>query len=186
LSGQRRVTGLMSIRQLVCKKGVAVNIFQEGKPMPLKTNREIFDLVRTFIAERGRINMLYWAENQDSTKAEAVDEIRGSVPSSDCRTTACIGGLICYFAISEEIARAAEIYDLSANEVQEPSLLGAALLLEGAEDKYELEQACLPLFSLMNWPMDEQNAYSASQTDMERNQVILRRMDNWAPEIEAS
>jgi hypothetical protein len=116
--------------------------------------------------------------------AESVDEIRGLSLLDDCRTTSCIGGLICYLATSEEIARAAKIYDLSDNEVQEPSILGAALLLDSAEDKYELESACLPLFSLMHWPLEEQSAYSDSQTDAERNQVVVRRMNNWAAEIE--
>ena len=129
--------------------------------------------------------MLYWARSQGSVIIESVEEIRRSHLLDDCRTTSCIGGLICYLATSEEIVRAAEIYDLSANEVQEPSLLGAALLLGGAEDKYELENACLPLFSLLHWPPEEQSAYGASQTDAERNQVVLRRMDNWAAEIEA-
>jgi len=90
------------------------------------------------------------------------------------------------FAINRtRMARAAEIYDLSDNEVQEPSLLGAALLLDGAEDKYELENACLALFSLLHWPLEEQSAYDPSQSDAERNQVVLRRMDDWAAEIEA-
>ena len=102
----------------------------------------------------------------------------------DCQTTACIGGLVFYHATTEEITRAAGIYDLSDNEVQEPSLLGAALLIYGAEDKYELENACLPLFSLAHWPLEEQNAYSASQTETERNQVVLLRMDKWVAEIE--
>jgi hypothetical protein len=57
----------------------------------------------------------------------------------DCQTTACIGGLVCHLATPEEITRAAGIYDLSDNEVQEPSLLGAALLTYDAEDKDELE-----------------------------------------------
>lgn len=129
--------------------------------------------------------MISWAEVHGSVMAESVDEIRGLSLLDDCQTTACIGGLICCLATSEEIIRAAEVYGLSDNEVQEPSILSAALLLGGAEDKYELEQACLPLFSLMNWPMDEQNVYNASQTDTERNMVALRRMDNWAMEIEA-
>src|SRR5262245_370929 len=89
------------------------------------------------------------------------------------------------FAITRRRASASKNYDLSDNEVQEPSLLGAALLLDGAEDKYELESACLPLFSLLHWPPEEQSAYDASQTDAERNQVVLRRMDDWAAEIEA-
>jgi len=58
------------------------------------------------------------------------------------------------------------------------------LLLDGAEDKHELENAGLPLFSLMYRPSEEQCASSASQTDTERNQVVLRRMNNWAVEIE--
>jgi len=152
--------------------------------MPLSVNRKIFDRVKTAIAEAGHINMLSWAEVRDSTVAESVNEIRGLSLLDDCRTTACIGGLICYLATSEEMARAAEIYGFSGNEVQEPSLLGAALLLDGAEDKDELENACLPLFSLMHWPFEEQNAFSASQTDPEKNRVVLRRMDNWAAEIE--
>src|SRR5262249_42263039 len=90
------------------------------------------------------------------------------------------------FAINRtRMARAAEIYDLSDNEIQEPSLLGAALLIYGAEDKYELENACLPLFSILHWPLEEQNAYNISQTDKERCQVVLRRMDEWAAEIES-
>jgi hypothetical protein len=153
--------------------------------MSLLVNREIFDRVKAVIAQVKRMNMLYWAENQCGKPAESVDEIRGLPLTEDCRTTACIGGLICYLATPEEIARAAGIYDLSDNEIQEPSLLGAALLIYGAEEKYELESACLPLLSLAHWPLEEQNAYSASQTDMERNQIILRRMESWAAEIEA-
>jgi hypothetical protein len=153
--------------------------------MSLTINREIFDRVNAVIAQTGRINMLYWAESQDSVPAESVDGIRGLPLLRECRITACIGGLICYLATSEEIARVAEIYDLSDSEVQEPSILSAALLLDGAEDKYELENACLPLFSLMHWPMEEQNAYSPSQSDAEKNRVVVRRMNNWAAEIEA-
>jgi len=152
--------------------------------MSFTINREIFDRVKAIIAEAGRINMLSWAEVQGPVMAESVDEIRGLSLLDDCRTTSCIGGLICYLATSEEIVRAAKIYDLSDNEVQEPSILGAALLLDSAEDKYELESACLPLFSLMRWPLEEQSAYSDSQTDAERNQVVVRRMNNWAAEIE--
>src|SRR5262249_38484825 len=158
---------------------------QGRKHMSPSINRKIFDRVKTAITEEGRINMLSWAEVQDSTTAESVDEIRELPLLGDCRTTACIGGLVCHLATLQEIARAAEIYGLSADEVQEPSLLSAALLLDGAEDKYELESACLPLFSLLHWPPEEQSAYGASQTDAERNQVVLRRMDNWAAEIES-
>ncbi len=153
--------------------------------MSLSIIRRIFDRVKTAIAEAGRINMLSWAESRDSVTAESVSEIRGLPLMGDCRTTACIGGLVCHLATSHEIARAAEIYDLSDHEVQEPSLLGAALLLDGAEDKYELESACLPLFSLTHWPPEEQSSYDTSQTDGERNQVVLRRMDDWAAEIES-
>jgi len=152
--------------------------------MPLTIKREIFDRVKTAITESGRINMISWAEIHGALIAESVDEIRRLSLLDDCRTTACVGGLICYLATLEEITRAAEIYALSVNEVQEPSILGAALLLEGAEDKYELENACLPLFSLMRWPLEEQSAYSDSQSDAERNQVVVRRMNNWAAEIE--
>ena len=153
--------------------------------MSLSINRKIFDRVKTAIVEVGHINMLSWAEVRDSAMAESVDEIRGLSLLDDCRTTSCIGGLICHLATSEEIARAAEIYELSDNEVQEPSILSAALLLNGAEDKYELEQACLPPFSLMNWPSEEQRVYNASQISAEKNMVVLQRMDNWAAEIEA-
>src|SRR5262245_36288025 len=153
--------------------------------MPLLINREIFDRVRSVFAQSKRMNMLYWAENHYGKSAESVDEVRGLPMMEDCRTTACVGGLVCYLATPEEITCVAGIYDLSYNEVQEPSLLGAALLIYGAEDKYELENACLPLFSLAHWPLEEQNAYSASQTKMERNHVVLRRMDNWTAEIEA-
>jgi len=151
----------------------------------LTINRDIFDQVKEVIAETGRINMLSWAEVRGSVMAESVDEIRELSPPDDCRTTFCIGGLICYLATSEQIARAASIYDLSVDEVQDPSTLSAALLLDGAEDKYELESACLPLFSLTHWPAEEQNAYNASQPDAEINQIVLQRMDNWAAEIEA-
>jgi hypothetical protein len=103
----------------------------------------------------------------------------------DCRTTACIGGLVCYLATSQEIASVAEIYGLSDEDLHEPFTLSAALLIDGAEDKYELESACLPLFSLTHWPPEKQVAYGASQTDAERNQIVFRRLDKWAAEIEA-
>jgi hypothetical protein len=161
--------------------------FQRGKYMSLsiKINRGIFDRVKTAIEEAGHVNMLSWAEGRDSTPVESVNEIRELPLLGDCRTTACIGGMVCHLATSEEIARAAEIYGLSDEDLHEPYTLSAALLLNGAEDKYELESACLPLFSLTHWPPEEQIAYDASQTDAERNQVILRRMDGWAEEIEA-
>ena len=125
--------------------------------MSLSINRKIFDRVKTANVETGHINMLSWAEGQDFATAESVDAIRELPLLGDCRTTACISGLACYLATSEEISRAAEVYDLSNHEVQEPSLLGAALLIDGAEDKYELENACLPLFSLTQWPVLRQN-----------------------------
>ncbi len=153
--------------------------------MSLKINREIFDRVKTAISETGHINMLSWAESRNTGTAESVDEIRMPPLLSDCRTTACIGGLACHLATSEDIARATEIYDLADNEVQEPSILSAALLLGGAEDKTELEAACLPLFSLIHWPLEEQDAYSASKSDAEKNRVVVQRMNNWAAEIEA-
>jgi hypothetical protein len=103
------------------------------KSMSLTINREIFERVKAVIAQTGRINMLYWAKSQDSRMPESVDEIRMLSLLNDCRTTTCIGGLICHLATSEEIARAAEIYGLSDNEVQEPSILSAALLLDGAQ-----------------------------------------------------
>src|SRR5262245_27882814 len=152
--------------------------------MPLRVNREIFDRVKAIIPETGRINILSWAEVRDSAMAESVDEIRRLSLLDDCQTTFCIGGLVCFLATLEEIACATEIYDLSDNEVQEPSILTAALLLDGAEDKYELENSCLPLFSLTYWPLEEQSAYLHSQADKEKSQVVLQRMDNWAAEIE--
>jgi hypothetical protein len=153
--------------------------------MSLSINRKIFERVKTAIDEAGRINMLSWAEGRNSTAADSVNEIRELPLLGDCQTTACIGGLICYLATSQEIARAAEIYGLSDVDFHEPFTLSAALLLNGAEDKNELESACLSLFSLTHWPPDEQIAYGASQTDAERNEVVLRRMDKWAAEIEA-
>ena len=153
--------------------------------MPISINRRIFNRVKTAIAESGHVNMLSWAEGRDSTPVESVNKIRELPLLGDCQTTACIGGLVCHLATSQEIARAAEIYDLSDHEVQEPSLIGATLLLDGAEDKYELESVCLPLFSLLHWPPEKRNAYGSSQTEAERNQVVLRRMDNWAAEIES-
>jgi len=72
--------------------------------MSLSINRKIFDRVKTAIAEAGRIIMLSWAEGRDSTPAESVNEIRELPLLGDCRTTACIGGLICYLATSQEIA----------------------------------------------------------------------------------
>ena len=119
--------------------------------MPISINRKIFDRVKNAIAESGRINMLSWAEDQDSTPAESVNEIR----------------------------------ELPFYDAHEPFTLSAALLIDGAEGKYELESARLPLFSLTHWPLEEQVTYDASRPDAERNQVVLRRMDDWAAEIEA-
>ena len=153
--------------------------------MSLSINRKIFDRVKTAIAEAGRINMLSWAEVRDFVTAESVDEIRELPLLGDSRTTACVGGLVCHIVTSQEIARAVEIYDLSDHDLHDPFTLSAALLLNGAEDKYELESTSLPLFSLLHWPPEEQCAYDASRTDAERNQVVLRRMDDWAAEIES-
>ena len=86
--------------------------------MSLSINRKIFGRVKTAIAEAGRINMLSWAEGRDSATAESVNEIRELPLLGDCRTTACIGGLVCHLATSQEIARAAEIYGLSDDEIQ--------------------------------------------------------------------
>lgn len=152
--------------------------------MSLSINRKIFDRVKTAIAQAGHINMLSWAEGPDSTPVDSVNGIRELPLLGDCQTTACIGGLVCHLATSQEIARAAEIYGLSDDDLHDPFTLSAALLLNGAKDKYELESACLPLFSLTHWPPEEQSSYDASQTDGERNQVVLRRMDDWAAEIE--
>jgi hypothetical protein len=160
-------------------------LFQRRKYMSLSINRKIFDRVKTAITGEGLINMLSWAESRDSVTAESVDEIRKLPLLGDCQTTSCIGGLICHLATSQEIASMAEIYGLSDEELHEPFTLSAALLLEGAEDKYELESACLPLFSLTHWPPEEQSSYDISQTDAEMNQVVLRRMDDWAAEIES-
>jgi hypothetical protein len=159
--------------------------FQRRKYMSLSINRKIFDRVKTAITEAGHINMLSWAEGRDSTPAESVNEIRELPLLGDCRTTACIGGLVCHLATSQEIARAVETYGLSDDDLHDPFTLSAALLINGAEDKYELESACLPLFSLTHWPPEEQSSYDASQTDGERNQAVLRRMDDWAAEIES-
>ncbi len=109
--------------------------------MSFTINREIFDRVKTAIAETGRINMLSWAEVQDSAMAESVDEIRGLSLPDNCRTTSCIGGLICYLATSEEITRAAEIYELSDNEVQEPSILSNAICATFRDNEIELRAA---------------------------------------------
>jgi hypothetical protein len=76
---------------------------QGRKSMPLTIHREIFDRVEAVIAETGRINMLSWAKDRGSAMAESVDEIRGLSLLDDCRTTSCIGGLLCYFATSEEL-----------------------------------------------------------------------------------
>jgi hypothetical protein len=159
--------------------------FQGRKDMSLSINRKIFDRVKNVIAESGHINMLSWAEGRDSTPVESVNEIRELPLLGNCWTTACIGGLVCYLATSQEIASVAEIYGLSDEDLHEPFTLSAALLINGAEDKYELESACLPLFSLTHWPPEEQIAYEASQTGAERTQVVLERMDDWAAEIES-
>jgi hypothetical protein len=127
-SGRQCAHTLAGIRQSSAQPGDESDLprfsYQERKFMPLTINREIFDRVKTAIAEKVRINMLSWVEARDSAMVDSVVEIRGSSLLDDCRTTACIGGLICYLATSEEIARAAEIYDLSDNEVLEPSILG--------------------------------------------------------------
>src|SRR5215471_10407150 len=70
--------------------------FQGRKFMPLSINRKIFDRVKTAIEEAGHVNMLSWAEGRDSTPAESVNGIRELTLLGDCRTTACIGGLVCH------------------------------------------------------------------------------------------
>ena len=100
--------------------------------MSLSINRKIFDRVKTAITGEGRINMLSWVESRDSVTAESVDEIRELPLLGDCQTTACIGGLVCHLATSQEIARASEIYGLSDDDLHDPFTLSAALLLNGA------------------------------------------------------
>ena len=90
--------------------------------------------------------MLSWAEGRDSTPLKSVTEIRELPLLDECRTTACIGGLVCYLATSQEIASSAEIYNLSDNELNEPYTLSAALLIIGAEDKYELGERLFAAF----------------------------------------
>jgi hypothetical protein len=48
--------------------------------------------------------MLSWVEGQDSAPDESVNKIRELPLLGDCRTTAGIGGLICYLATSQKIA----------------------------------------------------------------------------------
>jgi len=76
--------------------------------MPLTINRDLFDRVMTSIAERGRINMLYWAVSQDSVPVESTDAIRSLPLLDDCPAIGCIGGLICHLATSDEIAHYAQ------------------------------------------------------------------------------
>jgi len=52
--------------------------------MSLTINREIFDRVKAFIAQAGRINMLSWAEIRKSLLVESVDEIRELSLLDDC------------------------------------------------------------------------------------------------------
>ena len=91
--------------------------------MSLSINRKIFDRVKIAIEEAGRINMLSWAEGRDTTPIESVNEIRELPLPGDCRVTVCIGGLVCYLATSQEINSAAEIYNLSDEELHEPFTL---------------------------------------------------------------
>src|SRR5262249_61017576 len=102
--------------------------------MPLTIKREIFDRVKTAITESGRINMISWAEIHGAVIAESVDEIRRLSLLDDCRTTACVGGLICYLATWGEISRAAEIYSLSGNDGQGRCILEAVFLIEVCAD----------------------------------------------------
>lgn len=133
--------------------------------MSLTINRKIFDQVATVIAGSGRAKILYWAQTEYSTTAESIDDIRRLPLLTNCRITIYIDGLAFYLAVPAEIVRATKIYDLPENEVQEPSLLGTTLLLDSAEDKYELGKSPLSFFSLMDWPLGDQNAYEAAQTN---------------------
>lgn len=91
--------------------------------MPLKVNREMFERVKAFIAQNWRINMLSWAKPRQQNDRIGLRN-RMLQLLDDCQTTACIAGLTCFLATSEKIDRAAEIYDLSDNDIQEPSILG--------------------------------------------------------------
>jgi hypothetical protein len=83
-----------------------------------------------------------------------------------------------YRATEEEIAKAARAGGLCALEVNEPSALAVALILNGGDymvEVRELEKACYPLFSLEEWPDIERTAYDESRMDAERRKLSFRR-----------
>jgi len=151
--------------------------------MPLRINRKLFDRVKDAIAETMRVDTRHWAKIEGCEAITSVTEIRALLLSSDCGTVACIGGWTCFLATEEEIASAIKAYGLSGLDVNEPFTLAAALLLGGADDIYALEKACSPLF-FGDCPAVEDAASADCRPEKERVQAALRRMNDWAMEIE--
>jgi hypothetical protein len=159
----------------------------ERRPMTLRVNREIFERVKAAILQTRRIDIYWWTRIEGGREVKPVSGIRSLRLLEDCRTVACIGGWTCALATEEEIARAARAYGLSDLDANEPFTLAAALLLHGGEDVVDvkgLEKASYPLFSLEEWPDLEQAAYCDSRADIERAEIVVRRMEQWAREIE--
>jgi len=129
--------------------------------------------------------MSYWGRTPDYKAIYTLDDVKGLPLLEDCRTTACIGGWTCHLATEDEITGAVSSYNLSDDDLNEPAILSAALLVRGAGDVTELKKASSSLFYVKNWPHKERGTYCESQTAVERKQVVLRRMESWAKEIEA-
>jgi len=151
--------------------------------MPHRVNRILFDRVKAAITETRRVDTRYWAKVEGCQAITSVTEIRALPLSNGCGTVACIGGWACFLATEEEIASAFEAYGLSVLDANEPFTLAAALLLSGADSIDAVERACSPLF-FGDWPAVEDFASDICQPDEEGTQAVLRRMDDWAIEIE--
>jgi hypothetical protein len=151
--------------------------------MSIIVNISLFDRVKRFIAETGRVKMEHWASVQDATPITFVGEIRDMPLIRHSRAFACVAGWTCFLATGEEIARAISLYRLAGGAIDDPFTLAAALLLDGAKDVERAKAACRSHFRLTHWPPEESATYRNSLVDAERADVVIRRMDIWRIEL---
>jgi hypothetical protein len=115
--------------------------------------------------------MGYWVGVRDVSPATFVGEIRDMPLLQHSRAFACIAGWTCFPPVG--------------GAIDDPFMLAAALLLDGAKDVERAKAACRSLFRLTLWPLEESATYRDSRTDAERADIVIRRMEIWRTELSA-
>jgi hypothetical protein len=159
--------------------------FNRRRQMQL-INNSLFARLKAFIAQTGRVNMRYWGGVLEETPATFVGEIRMLNLFNRARTFACIAGSLCFLATGEELMRATRRYRLTGGAIDDPEVVAAALLIGGSNDVKLAVATCQSFFRLTHWPEEERAAYCNCETDAERKEIVLRRLERWTAGIDSS